>query len=299
MIDGVAYPIDLHTHSLRSDGAYAPGELVRMAAARGVRIQALSDHDTLAGVAEAVAVGETLGVRVIPSTELNTESEWGDVHVLGYFLDPADAALEERLRWLRENRGRRIEIMVERLAEIGHPVSLARVMEIAQGGALGRPHLAQALFEAGHVPSYDDAFRTLLSKDSPAYVARVGLTPLEAVELVRRHGGVPSLAHPFTVAIPLEDALPPLVAAGLAGIECYYGSHPVDSTVRYLALAAEYGLVPTGGSDFHGRGAHGAPLGGVRVPPSTVDALAERARGPAGAEPPPASYHVEPLGRAR
>ncbi len=295
MTDGVAYPIDLHTHSLRSDGAYAPGELVRMAAARGVRIQALSDHDTLAGVAEAVAVGETLGVRVIPSTELNTESEWGDVHVLGYFLDPADAALEERLRWLRENRGRRIELMVERLAELGHPVSLARVMEIAQGGALGRPHLAQALFEAGHVPSYDEAFHTLLSKESPAYVARVGLTPLEAVELVRRHGGVPSLAHPFTVAIPLENALPQLVAAGLVGIECYYGSHPVESTVRYLALAERYGLIPTGGSDFHGRGAHGAPLGGTRVPPSTIEALEAR-RGAAG--PSAGAYHVEPLGRA-
>src|SRR5712691_3582584 len=171
----VAYPIDLHTHSLRSDGALEPAALVERAAERGVRIQALADHDTLAGVAEAMAVGERLGVRVIPATELNTESEWGDVHILGYFLDPADAALEERLRWLRDHRGRRIELMVERLSAIGFPVALERVLAIAQGGALGRPHLAQALFEAGHVPSYDDAFRTLISKDSPAYVAGVGL----------------------------------------------------------------------------------------------------------------------------
>jgi 3',5'-nucleoside bisphosphate phosphatase len=297
---GPAYPIDLHTHSLRSDGAYSPGDLVRMAAARGVTVQALSDHDTLAGVAEAVAAGEQLGVRVIPSTELNTESEWGDVHVLGYFLDPADSALEERLRWLRENRGRRIELMVERLNALGYPVLLARVVEIAQGGALGRPHLAQALYEAGHVPSYDAAFRTLLSKDSPAYVTRVGLTPLEAVRLVRAHGGVPSLAHPGTVAVDLETAMPDLVEAGLAGVECYYGSHPVEATVRYLAFAKRFGLIPTGGSDFHGRGEHGAPLGGTRVPPGTVEALeARRARGPAGAEPLPTAYHVEPLRRAR
>ncbi|MEK7284685.1 MAG: PHP domain-containing protein [Chloroflexota bacterium] len=266
------YAIDLHTHSLRSDGAYEPAELVRRAAARGVRIQALSDHDTLAGVAEAMAAGEELGVRIIPATELNTESEWGDVHVLGYFLDPKEAALEDRLRWLREHRGRRIELMVERLNALGHPISLDRVLEIAQGGALGRPHLAQALYEAGHVPSYDAAFDTLLSKDSPAYVSRVGLTPLEAVSLVRSHGGVPSLAHPGTV-IGVEALLPLLVSAGLAGIECYYASHAPDATARYLALAAQYGLVPTGGSDFHGRGEHGAPLGGVFVPPESMAAL--------------------------
>jgi len=274
-VSGAGYPIDLHTHSLRSDGAYPPAEVVRRAAARGVTVQALSDHDTLAGIAEAQAEGARLGVRIIPATELNTESAWGDVHVLGYFLDPADAALEERLRWLREHRGRRIEQMVEKLNALGYAVSLARVHEIAQGGALGRPHLAQALFEAGHVPSYDAAFDTLIAKDAPAYVERVGLTPLEAVRLVRAHGGVPSLAHPATVN-GLEAALPELVAAGLAGLECYYGSHEPAWTVRCLTLAAGYGLVPTGGSDFHGRGDHGADLGGVFVPPESVPALEGR-----------------------
>ncbi|MBI2323937.1 MAG: PHP domain-containing protein [Chloroflexi bacterium] len=297
MTETLAYPIDLHTHSLRSDGAYAPAEVVHRAAARGVRIQALSDHDTLMGAAEAVAEGERLGVRVIPSTELNTESEWGDVHVLGYFLDPNDAALEDRLRWLRENRGRRIELMVEKLNALGFSVRLERVLEIAQGGALGRPHLAQALFEAGHVPTYDAAFATLISKESPAYVARVGLTPHEAVALVRTHRGVPSLAHPRTV-IDLDALLPQIVDAGLAGIECYYGSHTPESTVRYLSLAARYDLVPTGGSDFHGRGEHGAPLGGVRVPEASISAL-EAKRGSAGAEPPPSPYHSEPVGSQR
>ncbi len=246
-----------------------------MAAERGVRVQALSDHDTLAGVADAVAAGERHGVRVIPSTELNTESEWGDVHVLGYFLDPRDDALEDRLRWLRENRGRRIELMVENLERLGYPVLIERVREIAQGGALGRPHLAQALFEAGHVPSYDAAFDTLIHKDAPAYVARVGLTPIEAVELVRAHGGVPSLAHPFTVN-GLEELLPRLVDAGLAGMECYYGSHSASWTVACLALAWRHDLVATGGSDFHGRGEHGSPLGGVFVPEECVAALNEK-----------------------
>jgi predicted metal-dependent phosphoesterase TrpH len=269
------YAIDLHTHSLRSDGALSPAELVKRAAARGVKIQALSDHDTLAGVAEAVATGAELGVRIIPATELNTESEWGDAHILGYFIDPNDAALEERLRWLRENRGRRIELMVENLNRLGYAVDLARVLEIAQGGALGRPHLAQALFEKGHVRNYDEAFDTLIAKDSPAYVARVGLDPFEAVALVRKHGGVPSLAHPGTV-IGLDALLPKLVAAGLAGIETYYGEHSPEMTVGCLARAREHDLVPTGGSDFHGRGGLGTDLGGVFVPPETIEHLESR-----------------------
>lgn len=272
------YAIDLHTHSLRSDGALSPGDLVRRAAARGVKIQALSDHDTLAGVAEAAATGAGLGVRIIAATELNTESEWGDAHVLGYFLDPEDSELEDRLRWLRENRGRRIELMVEKLNRLGYAVDLARVLEIAQGGALGRPHLAQALFEKGYVSSYDEAFDTLIAKDSPAYVPRVGLDPIEAVTLLRRHGGVPSLAHPGTV-VGLEVVLPKLVAAGLAGIEAYYGDHSPEMTARYLALAREKGLVPTGGSDFHGRGEHGADLGGVFVPSETIELLESRRHG--------------------
>jgi 3',5'-nucleoside bisphosphate phosphatase len=247
-------------------------DLVKRASARGVRIQALSDHDTLAGVVEAMAVGRDLGVRIIAATELNTESEWGDAHVLGYFVDPDDTALEDRLRWLRENRGRRIELMVEKLNALGYGVELSRVLEIAQGGALGRPHLAQALFEKGYVKTYDEAFDSLIAKDAPAYVARVGLTPFEAVALVREHGGVASLAHPGTV-VGLEELLPQLVAAGLRGIEAYYGEHSPEMTARCLALAREHGLVPTGGSDFHGRGEHGADLGGVFVPPETVPAL--------------------------
>jgi predicted metal-dependent phosphoesterase TrpH len=168
--------------------------------------------------------------------------------------------------------------MVEKLNALGYAVSVDRVREIAKGGSLGRPHLAQALFEAGYVPSYDSAFETLISKDSPAYVPRVGLAPLEAVSLVRAHGGVPSLAHPGTV-IDLERLLPQLVEAGLVGMECYYGSHTPAFTARCLRLSGRYGLVPTGGSDFHGRGEHGTDLGGVFVPPDCIGALeSHRAR---------------------
>jgi predicted metal-dependent phosphoesterase TrpH len=266
------FAIDLHAHSLRSDGALEPGALIRRAASRGVRVLALSDHDTLSGVADAVATGGELGVRVIPATELNTESEWGDAHVLGYFVDPADDRFEERLRWLRENRSRRVELMVSKLGALGYPIELDRVHQIAQGGALGRPHLAEALLEKGYVRSYEDAFATLIAKDSPAYVSRVGLTPVEAVQLVREHGGVPSLAHPGTVT-GLEALLEKLVAAGLAGIECYYGEHSPQMTARCLAQARAHDLVPTGGSDFHGRGEHGLDLGGMFVPPETIDML--------------------------
>ena len=273
----VAFPIDLHTHSLRSDGALSPKELVLRAAARGVRIQALSDHDTLAGVGEAIATGAKSGVRIIPATELNTESEWGDAHLLGYFVDPADTALEDRLRWLRENRGRRVELMVEKLNGLGYAIDLDRVLEIAQGGALGRPHVAQALLEKGYVRTFDEAFDTLIAKHSPAYVSRVGLAPIEAVELVRAHGGVPSLAHPGTVS-GLDDLLPKLVAAGLAGIEVYYPDHSPTFVARCLGLARTHGLVTTGGSDFHGRSEHGSDLGATFVPPETIANLEARRR---------------------
>jgi predicted metal-dependent phosphoesterase TrpH len=272
-----AYHADLHAHSLRSDGVLEPAELVRLAADRGVETLALSDHDTLAGVADAMAAGAQAGVRVIPAIELNTESEWGDVHVLGYFLDPADTALEDRLRWLRENRGRRIELMVENLNRLGYPVSLARVIEIAKGGALGRPHLAQALAEAGHVRSYDDAFDTLIAKDAPAYVERVGLTPSEAVRLVVSRGGAPSLAHPGTVN-GLRELLPQLVDDGLRGMEVYYSQHTAAWTAELRALADAFGLIATGGSDFHGRGEHGGPLGCAYVPADTIAALERGAK---------------------
>jgi predicted metal-dependent phosphoesterase TrpH len=165
--------------------------------------------------------------------------------------------------------------MVERLNALGYVVELARVLEIAQGGALGRPHLAQALFEKGYVRTYDEAFDTLIAKGSPAYVARVGLDPFAAVALVRKHGGVPSLAHPGTV-IGLDELLPKLVAAGLAGIEAYYKDHSPEMTARCLARAREFDLVPTGGSDFHGRGEHGADLGGIFVPLETIEHLESR-----------------------
>ncbi|HYK98629.1 MAG TPA: hypothetical protein VEU77_09610, partial [Candidatus Acidoferrales bacterium] len=185
---------------------------------------------------------------------------------------PADEAFEAKMKWLRDNRGRRADLMVEKLNELGYPISIERVREIAQGGSLGRPHIAQALFEGGFVPTYDAAFDTLIAKDAPAYVSRVGLDPFEAVRLVREHGGVSSLAHPFT-ALRLDELLPGLVAAGLRGIETYYGSHTPDFTARCLRLAKDHSLIPTGGSDFHGRGEHGSDLGGTFVPPETIAAL--------------------------
>ena len=224
-------------------------------------------------------------MRVIGATELNTESEWGDAHVLGYFVDPADDALEERLRWLRENRARRLERMVENLNALGYAIPLDRVLEIAEGGALGRPHIAQALVERGYVRTYDEAFATVIAKGAPAYVPRAGLTPFQAVELVRDHGGVSSLAHPGTV-FRLDELVPRLVELGLAGIECYYPVHSPAETARYLALARAHDLVPTGGSDFHGRGEHGAQLGALFVPPDTVERLESRRAQAATIRPP-------------
>lgn len=268
--------IDLHTHSTASDGMVAPARLVALAVARGLRVLALTDHDTVAGIAEASAAAAAAGLRFVPGVELSTHVEAGEVHMLGYYIDPADATLLAALAHFREAREGRAEAMVARLRAAGAPIRLERVLELAGGGSIGRPHVARALVEAGHATSIGDAFERWLVRGRPGYVERFKLAPADAVRLIRRVGGVPVLAHPHS-ADDLAALLPDLLDAGLAGLECYYGDYDEARRAEYLALARRYNLVPTGGTDFHGTGiAHRRPLGGVYVPPASVDALAAR-----------------------
>lgn len=271
-----AYPIDLHTHSTASDGMLAPARLVELAVERGLRVLALTDHDTVAGVAEASAAAEAASLRFIPGVELSTHVEAGEVHMLGYFIDPANPTLLDALARFREAREGRAEAMVARLSAAGAPIRLERVLELAAGGSIGRPHVARALVEAGHAASVGDAFDRWLVRGRPGYVERFKLTPVDAVRLIREVGGVPVLAHPHS-ADDLPGLLPELLEAGLAGIECYYGDYDDYRREEYLRLARRHDLVPTGGTDFHGTGvAHRRPLGGVYVPPECVEALAAR-----------------------
>ena len=268
--------VDLHTHSTASDGVLAPAQLVALAGERGLLVLGLTDHDTTDGLAEAGAAAEARGLRLIPGVELSTQVEAGEVHILGYFIDPADRSLAEALAQFRDAREGRARRMVERLTTAGTPVRYARVAEIAGEGSIGRPHVARALVEAGHAVSINDAFERYLVRGRPCYVERYRLHPTEAVRLVRAAGGVAVLAHPHSV-VDLDALLPELLAAGLGGIECYYGDYDDLQQRELVALAARHSLVPTGGTDFHGPGlAHQCPLGGTVVPLSCVAELEAR-----------------------
>ena len=266
--------IDLHTHSTASDGLYPPEELVRLAHDAGLNTIALVDHDTTDGLDAAIAAGERLGVTVIPGIEVNTDlpGKQGEAHVLGYYLEYDRPAFQAVLRTLREARARRGERMVERLREQGLDVTWERVRELAQG-AVGRPHVARALIERGYASDVSDAFARYLAPGKPAYIPRYKLAPADAVRLIKSAHGLPTLAHPAGIAELRERVLPELVMAGLQGLECYYGQYDTETVAELLRLAGGYGLIPTGGSDYHGPNMHPTPLGGRYVPDSSLDRL--------------------------
>jgi predicted metal-dependent phosphoesterase TrpH len=271
--------VDLHLHSSASDGCLSPAELVAEAARRGLEVIALTDHDTVDGIAPALAAAEDFpGLMVIPGVELSTEVDAGEVHVLGYFIDYDDVALNRRLIRMRNSRADRAQAMISRLEALGVDISWEHVQKIADGGSVGRPHLAQAMLEQGYVPSIREAFNGYLARGRPAYVGRQKLTPEAAVELIRQSDGLAVLAHPFTVADP-EPLVIKLKAAGLAGLEAYYKDYDADTQRQLLEIADRHGLLVTGGSDYHGLEEDSdAELGGVEVPFSVVDRLLERKR---------------------
>jgi 3',5'-nucleoside bisphosphate phosphatase len=275
--------IDLHAHTTASDGVLAPEQLVRLAIESGLHVLAITDHDTTNGIDAAVEAAVGTSVTVWPGVELSTDVPTGEVHVLGYFVDHRSPEFQEFLGNLRAGRDERAIAMVARLRELGLPIAWERVQEIAGTGAIGRPHVAEALVEAGHVKSISEAFDRFLGRSGPAYVERARLTPTEAVQIVRRFKGIPVLAHP-TYALPtgtrpddsgaidrfLPGLLRELVLAGLAGIEVYYSRYSRQTISQLRALARQFGLVPTGGSDYHGREPIGAALGSLPIPWETV-----------------------------
>lgn len=268
--------IDLHVHSTASDGSLSPREVVEEARTRGVGLLAIADHDTTEGVPEAMEEARVAGVVLVPAVELSVGSEWYEVHVLGYFVDPGDEGLQAALRWLRETREGRNAAIVERLRALGVGVELARVKEIAGGGSAGRPHIAQALVEAGHVASVQEAFHRYLARGKPAYVPRARLTDERAAEVIRAAGGVAVLAHPGK--LPSRAALEGLLAAGMEGLEVYHCDHDERDNEELLALARARGLLVTGGTDSHGPATERPiPVGGVEVPDWVGEELLARA----------------------
>jgi hypothetical protein len=266
--------IDLHVHSNASDGRYNPAEIVRMAAQAGLTTLALTDHDTVDGILPALeAAKEFTTLKLIPGVELSTDTSGGEVHILGYFIDYTDANFKSSLERMRNSRAKRAEKMVAKLNELGCNVDLARVQEIAGNGALGRAHVAQALLEKGYIVSFKDAFAKYIGHGCPAYISREKLTPVEAVKLILKAGGLPVLAHPFT-SQNLEETIKELKTAGLVGMEVYYAGYLPSEIALLLNMAQKYGLIPTGGTDYHGIDvASDIVLGGTDVPADSVEKL--------------------------
>ncbi|MGH2589803.1 MAG: PHP domain-containing protein [Actinomycetota bacterium] len=247
--------IDLHTHTDRSDGTFTPAEMVRLAAERGLDVVAVTDHDTTDGLEEAAETGARSGVYVVPGVELSAEHEGTSVHVLGYWIDAGNAALQAELRRVRDHRFRRGELMVERLRALGMPIRFERVLEIARGDNVVRPHVAQAMVEAGFVPSEEEAFERWIGDGRPAHVAKHAVPPLDAVGLIRDAGGVCALAHPGMwgdqSSVP-EELIEAMAEGGMGGLEVDHTDHTPEQRERYRSLAGRLGLVATGGSDCHG-----------------------------------------------
>jgi len=269
---------DLHAHTNRSDGAHDPADLVEYAAGRGVEVLAITDHDTMAGVAEAQAAGRAIGVEVIPGIELSIKVPHGSMHLLGYFTEPAPEPLAGLIAGFGEIRIARAREMVDRLNEMGVAVDWDDVLAGAAGAPLGRPHIAEALIRAGHVQERKEAFDLYLGDGRPAFVGSDGLDVEEGVTLVRESGGVPVLAHPGT--LKLDDAhLDPFVGrlarAGLVGIEVHRPEHTPDQFAGYGALARKYDLIPSGGSDYHRSTSpfHPGDTGHPPLPEDTIDRL--------------------------
>ncbi len=280
--------IDLHSHTIHSDGLLTPSTLVDAAASAGVRLLSVTDHDTLAGVRALTAPGAPPlppGLELVPGVEINAVSRpgeplRGEIHVLGLGVDPADEAFEAALAGQRTERLRRFLGIVERLREIGMPIDEdVATLDLTDDHALGRPTLARILVARGHAETVDDAFVRLLGGGGPAYVPRAGLGPLEAIRAIRGAGGLPVLAH-YGEAPDRPGVIGELMEAGLGGLEAYHRSFDPPTADALAAFAAARGLVVTGGTDYHGDvSTYAESHAGLRVPPEVAPALREALRG--------------------
>jgi predicted metal-dependent phosphoesterase TrpH len=277
---------DFHCHSTASDGILSPTDVVQLAYRQGVRVLALTDHDSTEGVEEARRAAAAFGdMTLISAVEMGTDIPGGEVHVLGYFLEPDNAELQATLARLREGRRGRGEGMVEKLREMGFDVTWEQVQRIAGDASVGRPHVAQALFEKGYVATVTEAFDKYIGRNGPAYVEREKMTPAEAVATIVRLGGVANLAHPADLE-DLDGLLAELKAAGLSGMEVHYKLYEPEVVERLAATALKFDLIPLGGSDYHGLYGETEPYPGGMLSPlpeSSIEALLALGRERTGA----------------
>ncbi len=266
--------IDLHLHTTASDGLCTPEQLVDRAAAAGVTTLAVTDHDTTAAIPSAAARCAEIGVTLVPGIEVTAMEAARDVHILGYFFDPAHEGLQAFLARARASRRARILAIAERLASLGAPVDMTRLVGAAStldGQSVGRPQIARALVEAGHASDVSDAFDRWLARGRPGFVPRAGANPEEVIAVIHDAGGLASLAHP--VLADMDERIPQLRSAGLDALEAYHSDHDQATRDRYLSLARSLDLLVTGGSDYHGDPAHGLTPGTVTLPAAEWERL--------------------------
>lgn len=247
--------IDLHVHTTASDGTMTPAETVFHAARCGLKAIAITDHDTVEGVPEALAAGEQAGIEVVPGVEISVDHP-GEMHILGYYIDPHSAELQHVLSRLRRYRDKRNPLMADKLRRLGLALTMADVAREAQGEIIGRPHFAAVMIKKGYVKDFSQAFDYYLGVGQPAYVKKERLSPKQGINMITSSGGVPVLAHPKYLAAGGRDGLKKLVRElkgyGLQGIEVFYTAHSPEETRKFYNLAVANGLVVTGGTDFHG-----------------------------------------------
>lgn len=263
--------VDLHTHTTCSDGIARPDEIPGLAKKAGLKAVAITDHDTVLAIDRALQAASLLDIQVIPGIELSTMLNDTEIHILGYFMDWQNEAFREKMRELKEGRLFRAEKMVARLNKLGINVHLDQVLQIAGEGVVGRPHIADALVREGVVSSYAEAFDRYIGQHGPAYVSKHLLSPAEAIGLIATAGGVPVLAHPATMH--KDEFIPLLVKWGLKGIETIHPMHTPQLIQHYEEISQRYGLVCTGGSDYHGKDRLLSGIGKYKVPYQTVETL--------------------------
>ena len=263
--------VDLHAHTIFSDGLLSPEDLVARAARRGLAALAITDHDSVEALPRARAAAPP-GLEIVPGVEISAAMDDLDVHLLGYFVDPDHAGLRARLDRFHGERQERVREIARRLGDLGLPIDVDRVMAAAGPGVVGRPHVAAAMVEAGLVTDFDQAFRSFLSAQGAAYVPRPHFDVREAIELIHAASGVSVLAHPGPTFA--DDGIERLVQIGLRGVEVWHPLHGTAAVRRYRGLAERWGLVETGGSDFHGP-QRGTDLGDVPVPATVLERLKE------------------------
>ncbi len=276
--------IDLHLHTTASDGTLTPRQLIDQVATTSLRVVAVTDHDSTNGLNEAIeASAAHPQLTVIPGIELGTSDEESELHLLGYFIDPDNTVMQSKLEQFRVERVEAARAMVNRLAEIKRPVSWERVVEMASG-SVGRPHIARAMVEAGHVETVAEAFDRYIGEKGVARVPRPKLHPVAALEMIHAAGGIGVIAHPRTVN-KLDNLVKQLVDVGLAGIEVYAEKYASDRRDEYLDIATRYDLVPSGGTDYHALGAKNETTPGTNgPPPDTVSKLLAKARATHGSK---------------